>query len=172
MTDSYKLGAPFPGMDIPWTQEKKDELAAALNKYESLPDTQMIKLGEVGIDAITSVSGVCTTIFYCLEGNHRIELQPPARRDWSVPEKHTANSWAIDVIGIGVSNRAPISDHSEFQLGDFVRVRSSPRKGKVVMKTVRLGGSVQITIEVLKSTTKDLVSTYTYVPTELEKVSA
>ena len=29
-----KLCAPFPGMDIPWTEEKKSEFAAVLEKYE------------------------------------------------------------------------------------------------------------------------------------------
>lgn len=33
MSGKAALGAPFPGMAQPWTQEKKDELAAALRPY-------------------------------------------------------------------------------------------------------------------------------------------
>ena len=34
----FGLCAPFEGMDIPWTEEKKAEFSAALAKYENDPD--------------------------------------------------------------------------------------------------------------------------------------
>lgn len=101
-----------------------------------------IKLGSEVCDAITGFTGIVTQRCDHMNGNIQYAVQPKSFEGANYPEAMFIDYHTLDVIGVGVSERAAVADVPTIVLGQRVRDRASGFTGIATMKSTYINGCV------------------------------
>ena len=107
----------------------------------------MIELGQKVKDVVTGVEGIVVVISDHWHGAVRIEMQPPKKKDGTVPEIHVCDSAQIKVIDKKPIIKGITHPPARFQFGQKAKDPISGYEGTVNGRALFLNGCVRVALQ-------------------------
>lgn len=109
-----------------------------------------VQLGQKVKDVVTGVEGIAVVLSDFWHGSSRIEIQPPKKKDGSVPEIHVADEAQIKVIDKKPIMDVPSHRPARFVYGQKVKDPVSGYAGTVNGRALFLNGCVRVGVQAHK----------------------
>lgn len=108
---------------------------------------QEVSLGQRVQDVVTGVEGIAIVRSDFWHGSTRIEIQPPKKKDGSVPEIHVADEAQIIILDAKPILPVPKAPPARFEYGQKAKDPISGYAGTVNGRAVFLNGCVRVCVQ-------------------------
>ena len=110
-----------------------------------MSDKKVINLGNIVEDVVTGLTGTASQILEHMNGTRQIAIQPKGDGK-TIPGAVFIDDYLINVTDVGVADRVPTIDKTDFVMGQEVREIASGQVGSITSRVVYLNGCVHFGI--------------------------